>query len=71
MSQFTQEVTAIADTHETDRDRKIEVLIACAEKHGYTVEDVDSTKPWGGYIGFNLHDAEGFIAEFFSGCKSD
>lgn len=65
MPGFAYEVTAIANAHEPDRDKKIEALIACAEKHDYTVEDVDSTKPWGGYIGFSLHDAEQFITEFF------
>lgn len=65
MPTFTQDVTAIAATHEPDRDKKIEALIACAQNYGYTVDDVDSTKPWGGYIRFSLHDADAFIAEFF------
>lgn len=65
MSQFAAEVTKIANTHEPDRGKKIDALTLAATKFGYTVEDIDKTKPWGGYLGFARGDADAFIAEFF------
>ena len=63
--EFAEIVTSIANTHTPDRDEKMNALVACAKQAGYTIEDVDSTKPWGGYIRFGFHDADRFIAEFF------
>lgn len=65
MATFTTNVTAIANAHEPDRGKKIDTLVACAQLHGLTVEDVDTTKPWGGYVTFTHKDADAFIAEFF------
>ena len=63
--EFAEIVTSIANTHTPDRDEKMNALVEGAKQAGYTIEDVDSTKPWGGYIRFGFHDADRFIAEFF------
>ncbi len=63
--EFAEKVTNIATTHTPDRGEKIDALVACAKQAGYTVEDIDKTKPWGGYIRFGFADADRFIAEFF------
>lgn len=65
MTAFTTNVTAIVSTHDPDRGNKIDALVACAQLHNYTVEDIDKTKPWGGYVTFAHKDADTFIAEFF------
>lgn len=65
MAEFAKKVTEIANEHEPDRGNKIDALVECAKQAGYTVEDIDKTKPWGGYVRFGFHDADKFIAEFF------
>jgi len=65
MTTFAKQVTDIAETHTPDRGEKIDALVAAAKDAGYTIEDIDKTKPWGGFIRFGFHDADAFIAEFF------
>lgn len=65
MTKFLHEVTEVAATNNPDRSEKIDALVLSAEKAGYTIEDIDKTKPWGGYVRLGFHDADRFIAEFF------
>ncbi len=67
MAVFADQVIENANKHTPDRGEKIDALVECAKSAGYTIEDIDKTKPWGGFIRFAFDDADRFIAEFFPG----
>lgn len=53
---------------ETDNKNLIlDEIVAQAEARGYSIEEVDSSRPWGGFIRLANSDAKKFIEEFFPG----
>lgn len=47
--------------------RQIHDIIAMAHQAGYQEVEVDTKRPWGGFVRFNNDNAEQFIADFFPG----
>ena len=42
-------------------------VVDAAQAAGYTIADVDSTRPWGGFVRFDYRDGDRFVEEFFPG----
>lgn len=65
MTEFTKHMETLVDSHETDKKQMINEIIGYANESGYTVADVDSNRPWGGFIRFAYKDGDTFVGEFF------
>lgn len=65
MTEFARHLDALVDSHETDKQQMITEIIGYAEESGYTVADVDKSRPWGGFVRFAYKDGDTFIREFF------
>ena len=42
-------------------------IVDAAQAAGYTIADIDSTRPWGGFVRFDYRDGDRFVTEFFPG----
>lgn len=51
----------------SDKEKLINKVVTDLETKGYRVEEVNGSKPWGGYIRLSGSDADTFIGEYFSG----
>jgi len=65
MSEFARNIDQLIDAHETDKVQMIQEITGAAEAAGYTVADIDNTRPWGGFVRFDYADGDQFISEFF------
>lgn len=67
MAEFAQNIEQVKNTSETDKEKLIDQVIEVAEAAGYTVVDIDKTRPWGGFVRFAYEDGDRFVEEFFPG----
>ena len=44
-------------------------IVDAAQAAGYTIADIDSTRPWGGFVRFDYRDGDRFVEEFFPGVE--
>lgn len=65
MTELTRELTEVSRTPEVEVRHLIQEIIGVAEEAGYTPVDIDTARPWGGYVRFSYNDAEKFLHEFF------
>lgn len=49
----------------TTAEEVLNELVKMATSEGYVVEDLNATKPWGGYVRFSATNASQFIEQFF------
>lgn len=67
MTGLSNDITAISLESTRAKQDVLQDLIAAATRYGYEAVDVDTQKPWGGFVRFNTKDADDFIANFFPG----
>lgn len=65
MAEFADRIKKLIAQPIENKTNAIQEIIRLAELAGYTVVDVDDTRPWGGLIRFDYTDGDEFIAEFF------
>lgn len=65
MTEFADHIHTLVESHGDDKIQMIADIIAFAKDAGYTIADVDDTKPWGGFVRFDYKDGNQFISEFF------
>lgn len=65
MAEFADRIKMLIAQPIENKTSAIQEIIRFAELAGYTVVDVDDTRPWGGLIRFDYTDGDAFIAEFF------
>lgn len=64
---MTEKITdKILETFETKK-AAIETIASALKQGGFTVVEVETEKPWGGYIRLDNNDAESFVKEYFPG----
>lgn len=71
MSALSQNLGLMTGVSEQDKLSFVAEIIGAIEEAGYTVTEVDDTKPWGAYIRIANDQADRFIAEFFPGLSPD
>ncbi len=49
-----------------NKEQIIDQLIEQAKNAGYSIIDVDASRPWGGFIRFGTKDSTAFVEQFFS-----
>lgn len=64
MNEFTAELAEI-QRKEAPKEQLINEMIARAEAVGYTVAEIDTSRPWGGFVRFDYKDGDRFVGEFF------
>ena len=57
------------DAHASARDIRTVVgdIVRVAKAAGYTIADINTSKPWGGFVRFDYRDGDRFVEEFFPG----
>ena len=39
-------------------------IVDAAQAAGYTIADIDSTRPWGGFVRFDYRDGDRFVEDY-------
>ena len=65
MAEFADRITMLIKNQSNNKVEMIADIIKFATQAGYSIADVDDTKPWGGYVRFDYKDGDRFISEFF------
>ncbi len=65
MAEFANHIRTLIEGHGDDKIQMIADIIAFSKQAGYTIADVDDTKPWGGFVRFDYKDGDRFVGEFF------
>jgi mannose-6-phosphate isomerase-like protein (cupin superfamily) len=67
MTNFANQLDSIKHKQFIDKTALLQEITALAVEAGYTVEDIDTTRPWGGFVRFDYKDGDTFVNEFFPG----
>lgn len=67
MSDLSRKVIEVLHTPDVSKQDLIGKIIEISKEFGYTVADVDTAKPWGGFVRFEYGDGDNFVNEFFAG----
>jgi mannose-6-phosphate isomerase-like protein (cupin superfamily) len=65
MANFFNDIQIVISKTITDKKQTIREIVRSAELAGYTVVDIDDSRPWGGFVRFDYKDGDNFIHEFF------
>ena len=66
MTEFSNELNRI-NQEQNPKDVAMREIVEAAQGAGYTVADIDSARPWGGFVRFDYRDGDRFVEEFFPG----
>ena len=55
----------ITKADDYQKDSAIQQIVTALEAGGYTVREVNTSKPWGGYVRLDNDDVAQFVADFF------
>jgi len=67
MSGLPKYLETIDVRHDRSKQELVEELRTIAEENGYTVAEVDATRPWGAFLRFENTNGDQFVADFFEG----
>lgn len=67
MNELAHTLDTLQNTADTPKEHIVQRVVAAVEAAGYTIVDLNDTKPWGAYIRMESSQAERFIQEFFPG----
>lgn len=62
---FLDKINTFDFTADHDKADLLSEIIAVAEQFNYRAAEVNTDKPWGGYVRFESDDADRFVEEFF------
>jgi len=65
MGQFADKLHEILEHPELKKQIVIASVLQSSEAAGYTIVDIDKTRPWGGFVRFSTEDGDAFVSEFF------
>lgn len=65
MTEFAAKLDLLKSNNELDKKVLLRDIIDLAEQAGYTVADVDDSRPWGGFVRFDYANGDTFVGEFF------
>lgn len=65
MSEIRKEITEIDVNNLKDKNDIFDEISKLLKNNGYTLTEVDSNRPWGGFIRMDNKDAEKFVKDFF------
>lgn len=67
MSELSHRVVELSHSPDIEKQELINQIVKVSQRHGYTVADIDTVKPWGGFVRFEYIDGDRFVNEFFPG----
>jgi mannose-6-phosphate isomerase-like protein (cupin superfamily) len=65
MTELLQTTTEALQARDITTTTLITSLTELAQHAGYAVADIDTKKPWGGFVRFTYEDGDAFIGDFF------
>lgn len=71
MAEFAKLMSTLLDEYEGDKALILDTIVDLAETSGYTVVDIDKSRPWGGFVRFDYKDGDRFVHEFFPDINPD
>ena len=67
MAELSKSLETFKDSNNLDQAAAIEEIARLGVEAGYTVADIDTSRPWGGFVRFDYKDGDTFVHEFFPG----
>jgi mannose-6-phosphate isomerase-like protein (cupin superfamily) len=67
MAEFADNIEKLKVQNEYNKSEMMQEVVRLAESAGYTVADIDASRPWGGFVRFDYKDGDNFVSEFFPG----
>ena len=71
MGKLSQSLKTLQERCDIDKTNMINDIVNSADVAGYVVADIDSARPWGGFVRFDYQDGDRFVNEFFAGLNPD
>lgn len=65
MVDFSNQLSLLFENHELTKSEVIREIARFATEAGYTVADLDDTRPWGGFVRFGTEGGDRFVATYF------
>jgi mannose-6-phosphate isomerase-like protein (cupin superfamily) len=65
VTEFSTQLNTLKNNLNSDKKTLLRDIINLATQAGYTVADVDDSRPWGGFVRFDYKDGDNFVEEFF------
>ncbi|MEP6710387.1 MAG: phosphoheptose isomerase [Candidatus Saccharibacteria bacterium] len=66
MSELLKDIQNLGKNNK-EKQQLVDELVSLVENAGYSILEVDSARPWGGFIRIDNAQADRFVEEFFSG----
>jgi mannose-6-phosphate isomerase-like protein (cupin superfamily) len=67
VTELSKSLEHFKDNNNLDQTGAIQEIARLGEEAGYTVADIDTARPWGGFVRFDYKDGDTFVHEFFPG----
>lgn len=67
MAEFYDSLQNIVQAKSADKVQTILEIVEAAKRADYTVVDIDTSRPWGGFVRFDYRGGDRFVEEFFPG----
>ena len=67
MSELFNELSSINVNGDVEKQKLLNDISEVMENNNYTIEDVDSGRPWGAFLRFKNDEADRFVESFFPG----
>lgn len=67
MNELSNSLNQLENNATIDKPMLVDAVVDAIKKTGYTIVDLNDTKPWGAYIRMDGGQAQRFIADFFPG----
>lgn len=65
MSELFNELSSINVNGDVEKQKLLNNISEVMENNNYTIEDVDSGRPWGAFLRFRNEEADNFVGDFF------
>lgn len=65
MSELFNKLSNIDMGADVDKQQLVHDIGETMESNGYTIEDIDSSRPWGAFLRFRNDEADNFVGDFF------
>lgn len=59
------------ETANTEKQELIDSIVERTKSAGYNIVEIDTTRPWGGFLKIDNSQADRFVEEFFSGLSPE
>ena len=65
MSKIRKVISEVDVNNRQEKQVVFDEIAELLEKNGYNISEIDSKRPWGGFIRLKNEDADKFVGDFF------